>query len=58
VGVQRIKNKKKIMGLGDRQRFTERNGGEGDRKFTALKVYWQCPLVLPVKVGWRQNCWK
>jgi hypothetical protein len=26
----------------------------GERKFTALKVR-QCPLVLLVKVGWRQG---
>jgi hypothetical protein len=26
-----------------------------DRKLTALKVARQCPLVLLVKVGWRQG---
>jgi hypothetical protein len=25
----------------------------GREKFTALKVFRQCPLVLPVKVGWK-----
>jgi hypothetical protein len=27
----------------------------GKRKFTAVKVARQCPLVLLVKVGWRQR---
>jgi hypothetical protein len=31
-----------------------RGSTDQDRKFTALKVRTPSPLVLPVKVGWRQ----
>jgi hypothetical protein len=29
-------------------------GGEGERKLTAVKVPRQCPVFLLVKIGWRQ----